>query len=99
MKTMIIALMAFTPFLGHSAENNTCFFRATQYSFNYVIKNYNVESQDITVTSINGNAEIPGPDGFVALGVSLSLSTGQKLTVIPMMTPACMLVDINAFEE
>lgn len=99
MKSIIITLMALAPFLSHSAENNTCVFRATQYSVNYVIKNYNVEAKDITVMSINGNAELPGADGFVALGVSLSLSTGQKLTVIPMMTPACMLVDINAFEN
>lgn len=99
MKTIIIALMAFAPLLGHSAEKK-CASRATEYSVNYVKQIYQVTDEDITVGTISGNAEVPGVGGFVALGVSISLSTGLKMTVVPMMKPySCELVDINAFEE
>jgi len=99
MKTIIIVLMAFAPLLGHSAEKK-CASRATEYSINYVKQIYQVAGEDITVGNISGNAEVPGVGGFVALGVSISLSTGLRMTVIPMMKPySCELVDIHAFEE
>ena len=98
MKTMTVALMCLVSSIAYSAEKK-CVARATLYSVNYVQQIYQVPMADITVNAVNGNAEVPGIGGFVALGVNISLASGQTMTVIPMMTPACVLVDINVFED
>lgn len=98
MKTIMIALMCLASTLAYSAEKK-CVARATLYSVNYVQQVYQVALEDITVNAVNGNAEVPGVGGYVALGVNISLASGQTMTVIPMMTPGCVLVDINVFED
>ena len=98
MKSFLIALLAFSPIAGFSAQGK-CVPEATTYSIFHVHELYQVPLSDITVESISGNAEVRGVDGYVALGVKVSLPSGQKLRVIPMMTPACVLVDIRAFED
>ena len=98
MKSLLIALFAFSSIAGYSATGK-CVSEATTYSLFHVQELYQVPLSEITVNSVSGNAEVRGVDGYVALGVSVSLPSGQKLRVIPMMTPACVLVDVRAFED